>query len=242
LLSNVGFVEKTATLRAGVRQACLVDLVDLIGARRLAVGLGAIVPSALERRGAIRLRTTDTILSRHRQDEVARNVPLTVPVLKRGPLFVLDAVLEDEIVSLLFDGLKRVDGPSKLGDFHYFPVLFHEGQAIRKEQKRLLEVYGLFLSQVQGKTPAWGVIWHGKECKATKVRLSIEPRTTQQILRDLQQLLAGEPPRLLLNDHCQVCEFRRRCHEQAVREDSLSLLRGLGEKESRGTPAEAFSP
>ena len=26
-----------------------------------------------------------------------------------------------------FDGLKRVDGPSKLGDFHYVPVLFHEG-------------------------------------------------------------------------------------------------------------------
>jgi hypothetical protein len=40
-----------------------------------------------------------------------------------GPLFVLDAVLEDGIVSLLFDGLKHVDGPSKLGDFHYIPVL-----------------------------------------------------------------------------------------------------------------------
>jgi hypothetical protein len=50
LMSNVGFVEKTATLRAGIRQACLVDLVDLIGARRLAVSFGAIVPSRLAAR------------------------------------------------------------------------------------------------------------------------------------------------------------------------------------------------
>ena len=42
------------------------------------------------------------------------------------------------------------------------------------------------------------------------------------------------PPRLVLNDHCQVCEFRQRCHEQAVQEDNLSLLRGMGEKEVKG--------
>ena len=36
---------------------------------------------------------------------------------------------------------------------------------------------------------------------------------------------------MILNDHCQVCEFRQRCHEQAVREDSISLLRGISENE-----------
>ena len=44
----------------------------------------------------------------------------------------------------------------------------------------------------------------------------------------------GSAPKFLLNAHCQVCEFHRRCHAQAVREDSLSLLRGLGEKEVKG--------
>jgi hypothetical protein len=39
------------------------------------------------------------------------------------------------------------------------------------------------------------------------------------------------PPRLILNDHCAVCEFRQRCHQQAVEEDNISLLRGLKEKE-----------
>ena len=33
-----------------------------------------------------------------------------------------------------------------------------------------------------------------------------------------------------MNDHCPVCEFRDRCRDQAIREDNLSLLRGVGEK------------
>jgi predicted RecB family nuclease len=185
----------------------------------------------MERGEAIRRRATDKILSRHGEDEVARNVLLTVATLERGPQFVLNAALEDEGVSLHFDGLKRVDGPSKLGDFHYIPMLFHEGESVPKAQKRLLEVYGLLLSRVQGRTPACGMVWHGKECKAAQVRLSTDSRKTEQILRELQQMRTGAQPRPLLNEHCQVCEFRRRCHEQAVREDNLSLLRGMGEKE-----------
>ena len=52
---------------------------------------------------------------------------------------MLDATLEDDLLSLCFDGLKRVDGPSKLGDFHYVPMLFHEGRKVGKEQRLLLE-------------------------------------------------------------------------------------------------------
>src|SRR5205807_300511 len=38
-------------------------------------------------------------------------------------------------------------------------------------------------------------------------------------------------PSLILNDHCQVCEFRQRCLEQALKEDNINLLRSLGVKE-----------
>ena len=187
----------------------------------------------LERRGEVRLRAIDKILARHQEAEVARNIPLTAAALKPGPLFILDADLEDDRVRLRFDGLKRVEGPSKLGDFHYVPVLFHEGQSVRKEQRLLLEVCGLLLSRLQGRTPGYGVVWHGKECRPTKVRLSPDPRRAEQVLRELEQMQGDKPPQLVLNDHCQVCEFRQRCREQAVREDSLSLLRGMREKEVR---------
>ena len=145
----------------------------------------------------------------------------------------MDAILEDDLLSLCFDGLKRVDGPSKLGDFHYVPMLFHEGRKVGKEQRFLLEVYGLLLSQIQGRLPAYGVVWHGRECKTTKVRLSPDVRKTDTAPSRGQG--DGKVPvrlaRLILNDHCQVCEFRQRCHDQAVQEDNISLLRGMGEKE-----------
>jgi predicted RecB family nuclease len=186
-----------------------------------------------ERREEVRLRAVDSLLARHPQCEVARGVPLTAAALRQGPAFILDAALEDDLFSLRLDGLKRVEGASGLGGFHYAPVLFHEGKSARKEQRLLLEVFGLLLSRVQGRVPAWGIVWHGSGCKASRVRLGPEQRRAEQVLRELEKLREAGPPRLALNDHCQVCEFRRSCHEQAVREDSFSLLRGVGEKEAR---------
>ena len=68
--------------------------------------------------------------------------------------FVLDALLEDDLLALVFDGLKRIDEPSNLGEFHYVPMMFHEGRKVGKEQRLLLEVHGLLLSQFQGRSPA----------------------------------------------------------------------------------------
>src|SRR5262249_26591110 len=79
-------------------------------------------------------RASEKLLARHPKEEVERDLVLAPVTLKRGTAFLLNATLEDERVSLAFDGLKRVPGPSKLGDFHYVPVLFSEGRQIRKQQ------------------------------------------------------------------------------------------------------------
>jgi predicted RecB family nuclease len=185
-------------------------------------------------RQQVRLAAIDQILTRHGPDAVVRNIRLTAAALQDGPSFVLDATLEDDRLSLHFDGLKKAPGASDLGDFHYLPVLFHEGRRVGKEQRLLLELYGLLLSRLQGKAPPAGVIWHGQECRARTVRLRPGGRKAGRPLEDLTALQAGGAgPRLILNDHCQACEFRQRCHDQAVREDNLSLLRGMGEKEVR---------
>jgi predicted RecB family nuclease len=182
----------------------------------------------------VRQRAIDRIAAHRPEAAVVRDVPLTTAVLNAGPAFILDAVLEDDHFSLRFDGLKRVAGPSKLGDFHYVPMLFHGGESVRVGQRQLLEVCGLLLSRMQGRTPGSGIVWYGRECRVTKLRLSPDPRKAERLLQEVEQARDAGPPRLMLNEHCQVCEFRRRCHEQAVREDSLSLLRGLGEKELKG--------
>jgi predicted RecB family nuclease len=185
-------------------------------------------------RDEVRLAATEKILARYPPERVLRSVPLTAAALQEGPLFVLDACLENDLVHLDFDGLKRVDGPSKLGDFHYAPVLFHEGRKVRKREKLLLELYGLILSRLQEKMPALGIIWHGKECRGARVHLRGDLPQAEAALQELNDWRGPAPgPRLILNQHCQVCEFRQRCHDQAVKEDNLSLLRGMTEKEIR---------
>jgi len=185
-----------------------------------------------EIRAEVRLAAINKITTQNADEEIPRNIPLTASALKHGASFILDAILEDDLVALELDGLKKVDGPSKLGEFHYIPMMFHEGTRFGATQRHLLGVYGLLLSRVQGRTPAHGIIWHGPDCIATKVRMDPDLRTVERLLRDLREMpLAGPEPRLILNDHCSVCEFRQRCQTQAVQEDNLSLLRGIGEKE-----------
>jgi predicted RecB family nuclease len=180
----------------------------------------------------VRQQVISKIFSKTSRDDVASNIPLTVTSLRAGSSYVLGTILEDDLLSLSFDGLKRVDGHSGLGDFHYVPMLFHEARTLGKDQNLLLEVMGLLLSQVQGKLPAHGIVWHGRDCNVTKVRLNADTRRSQNLLRELKEMAStSTPPSLLLNKHCPVCEFRQRCHDQAVQEDNLSLLRGMGEKE-----------
>jgi predicted RecB family nuclease len=188
-----------------------------------------------EARDAVRRQATDMILARHQGEKVERDLVLTPAVLKKGAAFLVNATLEDEHISVAFDGLKRVPGPSKLGDFHYIPVLFIEGRQVRKQQRALLDVYGLLISRLQGRAPGSGIIWHGQECRASRVRLNPDPRKADRLLGELRQMPpAGSPPRMVLNDHCHVCEFRQRCHAQALQEDNISLLRGMKEKEVKG--------
>ena len=97
-----------------------------------------------------------------------------------------------------------------------------------------MEVYGIVLSQLQFVPTESGIIWHGKDCRPTKVRLNADPMKAKSFLEDLRYLQSSiSPPRLTLNDHCHICEFRQRCLDQAVQEDNISLLRGMREKEVR---------
>ena len=186
----------------------------------------------LQTRQGVQEQAISKIVEMNPDNEVVRGITLTAAALRSGPSFVLDAILEDDLMRLRYDGLKRVDEPSKLGNFRYVPILFHGARKVGKEQRLLLELYGLALSRLQGQIPTSGYVWHGKECTTTRVRLGGDLRKTERLLREVKELVGAEsPPRLILNNHCQVCEFRQRCHDEAVREDNISLLRGMGEKE-----------
>jgi predicted RecB family nuclease len=183
-------------------------------------------------RDKLRGEAYEKMAARPHGSEVLRGVEIDAKTLKRGASLILDATMEDDIWSLHFDGLMRVEGPSRLGGFHYAPILVVEGEKVRRDQKRLLETLGLVIGDLQAKQPAYGIVVRGRGLKVGRVRLSPGSRLPRRTLEEAKRLAAAEsPPKLMLNDHCQVCEYRQRCHLQAVKEDNLSLLRGIGEKE-----------
>jgi predicted RecB family nuclease len=186
-------------------------------------------------RSKVKEKVTQRILWQNPERAVVTGQPLTTATLKCGSLFVLDARIEDDRFTLTLDGLKRVPGSSPLGAFLYLPIVFHEAQLVRKEQRLVLALYSVVLTQHQGTVSTSGIIWHGRDGQATRVQLTQEIPKAEQILGNLKKGISLEqPPPLILNDHCQICEFRQRCYEQAVQEDTLSLLRGMSGKEVKG--------
>jgi predicted RecB family nuclease len=166
----------------------------------------------------------------------ANNIKVGISInrntLASGVAFVLDAELVNQHYAIHFDALRRVDGRSSLGNFHYIPVMFAEPRRVRQSQRLLLEVLALLLSSLQGKTPRMGVVYHGPECKTTTVRFPARLVRAEALRDEMAWLVASEaPPKRVLNKHCAVCEFRESCYGQAIQEDNLSLIRGIGDKE-----------
>lgn len=179
------------------------------------------------RRGAV-----EKLAGRSPQDEVLQGLCATDPVLRRGAAILLDVTIEEDSISVRLDGLRRVDEPSRLGDFHYAPVVFSEREKVGKPQRRLLEACGLLIGAIQGRQPDHGLVIHGKGHATSKNRFKPAGPSVRRTLEEARGLArAATPPRLVLNDHCPVCEFRERCRAEALKEDNLSLLRGIGEKE-----------
>jgi predicted RecB family nuclease len=170
-------------------------------------------------------------LARNKKGDVVRGLAITLETLKRGVPLLLDASVEDENFSVCFDALQKEAGASLLGNFHYIPILFHHAEKPSRLQKDLLELYGLIIGDLQGKYPGSAVLIHGQGCNLRRFRLksnSENARQTMQRIREIQ--IQKMLPKLMLNSHCQICEFRQRCHAEATAKDDLSLLGRMAEK------------
>src|SRR5262249_43777511 len=80
-----------------------------------------------ETRQGLRRAARRMVLARFPEAGDAQGAVVDRTQLARGPALILDAVVEDDLLSLRIDALRKTPGPSGLGDFHYVPVLFGEG-------------------------------------------------------------------------------------------------------------------
>lgn len=159
------------------------------------------------------------------------NVTLTHQLLQQGTRYIFNGVAREGNLSLFFDGLKKVEGPLKAENFIYIPILISESENIHSEERRLLALYGLVLASIQGRHPHEGLFIHGQQLKTTKVKLNSTDRKIRRVLEEIKDIQKGvSTPPLILNNHCQICEFQQPCYQKAVDADNMSLLRGMTEK------------
>jgi predicted RecB family nuclease len=97
----------------------------------------------------------------------------------------------------------------------------------------LLTCFGaLALSQVTGILADTGTLIYGESHRRKTVKIGDHAARTRQTIDMIAAACHGrEPPPLILNKHCAICDFQPRCRGLAVERDDLSLLSAMTGKD-----------
>jgi hypothetical protein len=110
---------------------------------------------------------------------------------------------------------------------YFAPLLFPGPLGLRSSAELILRVYGYAVSRITHDQIPTGLIWNIRDV-TIKVPLRLDNKDFVAWLQDLLNARrATSPPPLVLNDHCQICEYQARCRKQATNEGNLSLLNGM---------------
>ena len=153
---------------------------------------------------------------------------------------LLDALVEDERLSVRFDALQRAPGPSKLGIFTTSPFSFMRPNDPRSPAYAL-RIVRRHPWPSSGRMPGYGVLRHGQDSQATKITLHPDDRRLWRWLQELRDIQGGMPPPLILNRHCQICEFRQRCRKKRWQRTTSAWSVGWARKRLPSTTGEVSS-
>ena len=139
-----------------------------------------------------------------------------------------DAVGATDGLETHFHAIERMPGDLQLGPFHYRPIRFCRSLQPRSAVHLLLAFDAFILGRLQGVCPDVGILFCGPTFRRIRVFLRTHLDSLTTILARLRAQSASdhEPP-LLLNRHCDICEFNQLCRVKAVDADNLTLLKGM---------------
>lgn len=124
------------------------------------------------------------------------------------------------------DVLISIDSNSIAGKIIYEPTIVISTYKISQEQEVELQYVGIVLGKLQKKQPSMGNIVT-PDGKTHKLKLEKGYRRVNGLLKTLEEWAENKPsnpPPLIINKHCQSCQFRNSCKVQAEKENHLSLL------------------
>ncbi len=152
--------------------------------------------------------------------------------LYTGQDLLFDISIAEDNCHSQIDAVKRIPGKSKLGLFHYEPLIFYREANTDKRSRLSLSYRAFVLGKMQGKMPEYGTIISGSKLTKSRIRLSPYFEDVSQIVSSLLDYIKHQnKPSFFLNHHCDICQFKNHCREEALATDHLSLLRGISETE-----------
>ena len=149
-----------------------------------------------------------------------------------GKPLVLALTATGDSLQAHIDAIERIDKPSLLGDFSYQPIQYCREDTISRTARLLLAFRSIVLGEIQGVLPSYGLIIHGPDFTRRRLKLDSLQRKVRHLLVEIDsQMTTPGDTSLMLNAHCAICEFQGNCKDEAIRLDSLSLLRGISPQE-----------
>lgn len=130
--------------------------------------------------------------------------------------------------------------PQKSGVF--VPVLLSPWDKPDVSDSLIVCFGALALAQATGTLAETGTLVYGKGQRRKTVKIGHHVARTRQLIEAIGAICRGrEPPPLVLNRHCAVCDFQSRCRSVAVERDDLSLLSAMTGKERAKYNAKGIS-
>ena len=114
----------------------------------------------------------------------------------------------------------------------FVPVLYSPWDRPDVSASLLVCFSALALAQVTGILADTGTVIYGEGYRRKTVKISDHDVRTRQIIDAIRVTCnSREPPPLVLNRHCAICDFQPRCRGLAIGRDNLSLLSAMTGKE-----------
>jgi len=122
------------------------------------------------------------------------------------------------------------------------PVLFSPWDKLSLSESLLLCFGAIALEQITGVLPSTGIVVYGNGYRQKNLKIEKHAARTHEIIGAIDKMLdALQPPPLVLNRHCTVCDYQRRCRGIAIERDDLSLLPAMTIKDRAKSNAKGVS-
>ena len=141
-----------------------------------------------------------------------------------------DFVARKDNLEVHIPAVERLSSEGK--PVQFIPIRFTFNNKLTKRDKLTLAFDSLVLSEAFRHEIVHGQIFYGDGFSRSKVKIQPLIREVRKVNGKIGHLLSkNSPPEIILNRHCQECDYQAKCLQTAIDKDDLSLLASMNEKE-----------